>query len=260
MTDSGNENIRKRHIERQKRRMRQMQRRRITTISVLTLIVLFIVIFFTPIFKIRKIEVKGNQRIATEEIVGKLDGSVGKNIFRYRVGNSIKNIKNMPYIDSVEITKSAFLSKLTVNVTECIPAGFFEVGEKNVLIDSKLKVLEVADDVEYEVPEIEDITVVQVNPGSTITLENEEIFNVVKKCMTAIVDEGILDGVKYISFENSENITFNYQDRLDVVCGNTDNFKKKIKLFNQALNTQKLSDKSRGTIDLSVSGQAIYTP
>ena len=113
MTDSGNENIRKRHIERQKRRMRQMQRRRITTISVLTLIVLFIVIFFTPIFKIRKIEVKGNQRIATEEIVGKLDGSVGKNIFRYRVGNSIKNIKNMPYIDSVEITKSAFLSKLT---------------------------------------------------------------------------------------------------------------------------------------------------
>ena len=260
VTDSGNENIRNRHIERQKKRIRQMKRRRITTISVLSLVVLIVVIFFTPIFKIRKIEVNGNQKITTEEIVEKLEGSVGKNIFRYRVGNSLKNIKSMPYIDSVEIAKSAFSSKLTVNITECIPAGFFEVGEKNVVIDNKLKVLEVAEDIEYEIPVIEDVTVVQVELGNGITLENEEIFNVVKKCLTAISDEGILDGVKYISFENSDNITFNYQDRLDVVCGNTDNFKKKIKLFNQALNTQKLSDKSRGTIDLSVSGQAVYTP
>lgn len=260
VTDSGNENIRKRHIERQKRRMRQMKRRRITTVSVLTLIVLIVIIFFTPIFKIRKIEVKGNEIITTEEIVGKLEGGVGKNIFRYRVGSSLKNIKAMPYIDSVEITKSAISSKLTVNVTECVPAGFFEVGEKCVVVDKKLKVLEVLDDIEYEIPIIEEVSVVQVNPGSEITLENEEIFGVVKKCITAIADEGILDGVTYISFENSDNITFNYQDRLDVVCGGTDNFKKKIKLFNQALNTQKLSDKSRGTIDLTVTGQAVYTP
>ena len=147
-----------------------------------------------------------------------------------------------------------------MNIKECIPAGFFEVGEKCVLVDEKLKVLEVTDKIEYDVPVIEDVTVVQVNPGSVVTLENEEIFNVVKKCLTAITEEGIIDGVKYISFENSENITFNYQDRLDVICGSTDNFKKKIKLFNQALNTQKLSDKSRGTIALSVSGQAVYTP
>lgn len=260
MADSTAENIRRRHIERQRRRIRQMKRRRCVTVSVLILITLLIIIFFTPIFDIRKVEVAGNQRVSTAEIEGKLEGCIGKNIFRYRTGTPLKNIQSIPYVDTVKIKKSAFSSKITVTVTECIPAAFIEVGEKKVIVDKNLKVLEVVEEQTNDIPEIEDVSVLEVNPGTPIVLQSEGVFDTVQTCVNIIAEEGILKGVEYISFEDSDNITFNYQERLDVVCGGTDNFEKKIRLFTQALNTEKLSEKSRGTIDLSVSGQAVYTP
>lgn len=260
VADATAESIRKRHIERQRKRIRQMKRRRVITISLLIIIVLLIIIFFTPLFNIRRIEITGNKRVSTAEIEEKLDGCAGKNIFRCTTGSPSKNIKNIPYVDDVKISKSVFSCKLTVVVTECVPAAFIKVGEKNAIIDKQLKVLEVVDNVENDIPEIIDVSAVDINPGKTITLQNEEALNAVKVCIPAIANEGISEGVEYISFKDLSNITFNYQDRLDVMCGDTGDFEKKIKFFNQAINSKKLTEKSRGTIDLSVSGQAVYTP
>jgi len=260
VAEIANETIRNRHLERQKKRMRQMKRRRCITISVLISIVLLIIIFFTPIFKIRKIEIEGNNKVATAEIEGKLGKCMNNNIFRYRTSNPIKDIKSIPYIDNVVIKKSPFSSKITVTITECKPAAYVEVGEKEVVLDKKLKVLEVVDNIEYDIPEITNMSVVQVNPGETVGLENEGLVNMVSTCIEVLYNEGILKGVEYISFEDSNNIKFNYEERLDVVCGGKENFEKKIKLFNQAINTEDISDKARGTIDLSVSSRAVYTP
>lgn len=260
MADASAESIRKRHIERQRKRIRQMKRRRVITVSLLILIALLIIIFFTPIFNIRRIEVTGNNKVTTEEIEECLQKSIGKNIFRYRVGTPIKNIKNIPYVSAVTIDKSVFSSKLTVNVTECVPAAFVEVGEKSVVIDSGLKVLEVVDTVESDIPKITDVTAMNVKPGDVITLQNEEALEAITVCIPVIANEGLAEGVEYISFKDINDITFNYQGRLDVLCGSSADFEKKIKLFNQAISTTKISENSRGTIDLSVLGQAVYTP
>lgn len=260
MANATPENIRRRHIERQKKRIRQMKRRRIITISLLISIVLLIVIFFTPLFDIRKIEVEGNSKITTAEINDCLDNTIGKNIFRYRTGTPIKNLKKIPYLNTAEINKSVFSCKLTVAITECIPAAIIEVGEKKVIIDSSLKVLEVVDQTDLNLPVITDITLLDIKPGSKITLQNEETLNIISLAIPVFEKEGLLEGVQYISFKDTENITFNYQDRLDVICGDSLEFEKKIKLFNQAINTTTLTENSRGTIDLSVLGQAVYTP
>lgn len=260
MADKTDENIRKRHIERQRRRMRQMKRRRIMTMSCLGLIVLLIIIFFTPIFKIRKVEVTGNTRVTSTEIESKLNNCIGKNLFRYRTGVLIKNIKTIPYISSAEISKSVFSCKLTVTVTECVPAAYIAAGEKNIVIDSTLKVLEVSESVDIDIPELRDVSAVSVNLGNTINMQNDETLEAIKISVPIFEEEGLLEGVEYISFKDLDNITFNYQNRLDVICGDISDFQKKIKLFNQAINTQTLTENSRGTIDLSVSSQAIYSP
>ncbi len=260
MADTTDENIRRRHIERQRRRIRQMKRRRVFTMSLLVLVAVLIIIFFTPIFKIRRVEVVGNVRVAVADIEGKMDNCIGKNIFRYRTGTPIKNIKTIPYIETAQIGKSIFSCKLTVNVTECVPAAYIEAGEKNIVIDSKLKVLEVTDSVDSDIPKITDISALDVNLGNTIGIQGDETLNAVKTALPVIEAEGLLEGIEYISFKDVNNITFNYQNRLDVICGDITDFQKKIKLFNQAINTNTLTENSRGTIDLSVSNQAVYSP
>lgn len=260
MADASVESIKKRHIERQRKRVRQMKRRRVITISLLILIVLLIIIFFTPLFNIKKIEVSGNSKVSAAEIERCLENSIGKNIFRYRTGTPVKNIKSIPYINTVEIDKSVFSGRLTVAVTECIPAAYIEAGEKNIIIDSELKVLEVTDSVEEDIPRITDVLAIDINPGSKITLQNEDALAALTVCVPAIAGEGLLEGIEYISFKDVNNITFNYQNRLDVLCGSSVDFEKKIKLFNQSINTKTLAGNSRGTIDLSVTGQAVYSP
>ncbi len=260
MADAAAESIKRRHIERQKKRIRQMKRRRIITISLLILILLLIIIFFTPLFNIRKTEVVGNVKVTALEIENNLDNAVGKNIFRYRTGTPVKNIKSIPYINDAEIKKSVFSGKITVNVSECVPVAYVEYGNKFVVIDSNLKVLEVTDAVEGNIPKLSDVEAVDINPGSKITFQTDGVLEAVATSISAISKEGLLEGIEYISFKDINNITFNYQERLDVVCGNSANFEKKIKLFNQAINTKTLTENSRGTIDLSVSGHAVYTP
>lgn len=260
MADAMDENIRKRHIERQRKRMRQMKRRRIMTMSLLVILVLLIIILFTPIFKIRKVEVSGNVRVTADEIETKLNSCIGKNIFRYRTGTPVKNIKSIPYVDSARIKKSVFSTKLTVEITECIPAAYIDVGEKYIIIDSKLKVLEVTEEEESDIPKITDISAPSVTLGETLGIQGEETLEAVKTCLPLLEEEGLLAGVEYISFKDVEDITFNYQNRLDVVCGDTTDFQKKLRLFNQAINTQTLAENSRGTIDLSVSNHAVYSP
>ncbi len=260
MADASSENIRKRHIERQKRRMRQMKRRRIITVSLLISIVFLIIIFFTPLFNIRKIEVVGNSKIETAQIEENLTLALGKNIFRYRSGSAVKKIKSIPYVSAAYVKKHVFSCKLTVTVEECTPAAYLAVGEKSVVLDANLKVLEVLDEVKYNIPEILDVVAVDIKPGEKITLQDNDTANAVSTCIPVLVNEGIIDGVKHISFKDLKNVTFNYQNRLDVICGTTDDFEKKIKFFYQAINSKSLTENSRGTIDLSVPGQAVYDP
>ena len=70
----------------------------------------------------------------------------------------------------------------------------------------------------------------------------------------------IIKYVTYISFEDMTNITFNYQSRLDVICGTHIDFQRKLSLFKEAVNSNKLTQNSRGTINLATTGKAIYTP
>lgn len=260
VSDSTQESIRRRHLERKRRRIIEMRRRRIITMSLLVLIIFCIIIFFTPIFKVRKIEIVGNEKVTVADITSKLEPCMGKNIFRFRTKKPINNIKTIAYIDTVSIKKSPLKSKITVKVTECEPAAYIEVGEKNIVLDRNMKVLEIVETVEAEIPVIQDVTASGVNLGAVVSLQNESTLNAVKTCIGEMADEGILNGVKYISFKEIGNVTFNYQDRLDVKCGRIENFEKKIKIFNQAINSPKLTEKSRGTIDLSTTGQAVYTP
>ena len=79
-------------------------------------------------------------------------------------------------------------------------------------------------------------------------------------CIENMEKAGIIADITVMSFEDMTNITFNYQNRLDVICGTHIDFQRKLALFKEAVNSNKLTENSRGTINLSTTGKAIYTP
>jgi len=256
----GVDDIRTRHIKRQQQHRRMMKRRRIIFFTVLTLIMLFIVLFFTPLFNIKHINIYGNSKIETAVIKQAVGSIEEENLFRLSKRKIVKNISTLPYVDDVKITKKVLPVGINVNVTECMPVGYVVFGNEYVAIDKNLKVLEVSDMVFEGIGEIAGIDATAANPGSILASDDAEKLKIVEECISVLIDNEIISKIGKIDFSDMSNIVFTYENRLNVVCGSSIDFSKKAGMLIKAVNSSKLTANSRGTMDISISGKAIYTP
>lgn len=83
----------------------------------------------------------------------------------------------------------------------------------------------------------------------------------IKKILLSTLEAtGILDKVIEINVTDVTDITMNYDNRITVQCGTQLDLERKIRLFRETVMSNSLTENARGTMDLSESGKAIYTP
>ncbi len=252
--------IRKRHSERQRKRIRTMKIRRTVFFTVLTLIAVLVIMFYTPIFKIRSIDVQGTATIDQTEILNCVGEVQGKNLFRTKISSMKKNILKIPYVQSVEIDRKILRTKLVITVTECEEAACIAGGSGYIVIDSNAKVLKDTAEKPENIPEITGLSIANTVLGEQLKIDDADKFNIILTCLEEMRKIEILSGVKSISVADISNISFNYEDRLDALCGSSIDLSKKLAFFKSAINSNRLTENSRGTIDLTTVGKAIYTP
>lgn len=247
-----------RHDERRQKRIREQRVRRYTFFGVLILIALFIIMFCTPFFNIKNVNIVGNNKITVEEISKEVGKLKGKNLFATTKRGIRKRLEKIAYIEDVNVKKKPFPPTLTIEINERKAAFQVDYAEAFLLVDSEGRVLEKAAEKVAGVPVCEGLKVVSAN--ETISLKDEETQKNVFQCIGYMEKADIIKDITQISFEDMTNITFNYQSRLDVICGTHIDFQRKLGLFKEAVNSNKLTENSRGTINLSTTGKAIYTP
>ena len=264
--------IKARHNERRKKRVKEQKRRRIIFFSTLALIAVLCVMFLTPIFNIKDVDINikkaeagenaGKVHISTENVREVLGKTEGKNLFAYRKNGAKKKLSGISYADKVSVRKKLIPPTLIIDITECAPAFLVAYGDGYALIDKTGKVLETVNEIpaDEKIPVAEGIAISSANPGDTVEFKDAEAQKIIMSCIENMQKADILKDITVISFEDLTNITFNYQDRLDVICGTYIDFQRKLALFKEAINSTKLTKNSRGTINLSTTGKAIYTP
>lgn len=234
--------------------------RRIAFFSFLALIAVLIVMFFTPLFNIKDVEIVGNGRISNEEITSAVGEIAGKNLFSYRKGKIRNRLYKLSYVDKVAVRKKAFPPTITIDIKECVPAFQTEYAGSFVVVDKYGKVLEQAPEKLENVAVMEGVTVTSAKSGEAVSFKDSEVQKTVMSCIENMDNSGIISDITVMSFADMTDITFNYQGRLDVICGTHIDFQRKLALFKEAVNSNKLTENSRGTINLSTTGKAIYTP
>ena len=253
-------NIQARHDERRKKRIREQKMRRIAFFSFLALIAVLIVMFFTPLFNIKNVEIAGNSRISNEEITETIGEITGKNLFSCRKGRIKNKLYKLSYVDKVSVKKKVFPTTVTVEIKECIPAFQAEYASTFAVVDKLGKVLEQTAEKLENVPVMEGVTITSAKVGEFVAFKDSETQKIIMTCIENMDKAGIIGDITVMSFADMTNITFNYQSRLDVICGTHIDFQRKLALFKEAVNSNKLTENSRGTINLSTTGKAIYTP
>lgn len=249
-----------RYQQQQKQKRLAMQRRRALIALVLSSVTVVVLMFMTPIFNIRQIAVGGNEMVTLEEINEKIGDLIGENLFKTGEGDLTRRLQSIPYIDEVRVSKKLFPPSLNVAVTECKPAAYIGIDAATFVIDSKLKILgDRSIFTEGDIPNVIGIEGTSGNIGDFLACENSEKTEILQTCLETLEKIDILNKVRDIDISETTGIKFRYDDRLDVLCGTQLDLERKLRLFKETVSNNNLAENAKGTIDLSVTGKAVYT-
>ena len=153
---------------------RKMLTRRVTALSILVLIVGLCVCLFTPIFGVSEISVSGNVKLTQEEIIELAKIKQGQNIFRINTKKTTAKIKELAYVDDVEIQRR-FPAKINIVLDESTEDIIIDTPTEFIVTTIDGKVLYKTTDVtEVPVPIVKGIEVTASEVGQKVATEDVE--------------------------------------------------------------------------------------
>ena len=229
-----NKNIESKGIKDKKQK--KVNFKRIIKIILLMAFIIGATIFVmtTPIFNVTEINVEGNSRISNERIESLSKISLNVNTYQYSKKNIIENIKEEPYIESVQV-KRKLPSTIIINVEERNRDFFISNYGSYIYIDKQGYILEISNEVE-KLPEIKGFSTSTENlvPGNRISDDDlEKIEDIIMEINNSlnnghsnakyllsilknlIIDNDIFDGISdhimWILIDYLLNVIFKYQ-------------------------------------------------
>lgn len=244
----------KRKMKRSSKPFSAKKRRRkiLAMYSSMVVIILMIaaVLCLTVFFKIDSINVEGETRYSTEEIIEASGITVGTNLLLCNTEPGKEVItKNFPYIESVSIKKNPFNS-VTIYVEEAKPTTAIETNGNFYILSAKGKIIEILDNNKYNVPLIKGAELKKTELSATIEYKLASMGNIINEVTKALENNDITK-VSTINVTNPSNIKLSYDKRLTIILGIPENIDYKVETAKVIID-QKLEKDSKGTIDVSM--------
>ena len=247
------------------RRNRRNRRRRRGSFSFLYKMLCFVVIIgaiaaaMAVFFKADHIEITGNNRYQTEDVLAASELKIEDNLYflnKYAVAEKISAA--LPYVESVQINRR-LPDTLCIRVQECVcNVAVQHEGKTWILCDSG-KIVDVMEpEAAQNCTQVTGVTPEDPQVGAMLAADEqtqlalEQLMEMIHQLRT----KGMLADVQEIHLEEASVITMRYLDRFNVefLWGADFNYKLS---FLQAV-VQKMEDYERGTLKLTRDGEARF--
>jgi len=107
-----------------------------TVFFLLLILLIAFILLKSPLFEIRYLEVKGNNRVSKEEILGLSGINLGDNIFKTDFKKSCAEIKKLPLIKDVNI-KRFLPARVVIEIEERYPVGVLATENGFIVVDAE---------------------------------------------------------------------------------------------------------------------------
>ncbi len=233
-------------------------RRKRNFLLFLIAIAIFAILFLTPLFDIRAVNVQGTNKVTQEQLEGFVQSVKGQNLFTVGKKKLCRDIATLPYVKNVTAKRKIYPPSLEVDIEERKAVAYIAAANGFVVVDEECTVLEVAMQPPSELAGVMGVSPKKPTAGQKMDIDEEEKSDIIKMCIREL---GPISGsIRNIDVTDTENISFNYENRLSVICGSSIDFSDKISLFEEVMKSNRIASNARGTIDLSISGKAVHTP
>ncbi len=236
-----------------KARKRREKAKKITGYIFLVILVItgIILLLLSPIFNIAKIEVNGNEKISSDEIISLSGVQKGSNLFSTSKRQAITKIKENPYIDTVTINRKLPMT-FSISVKERKIEFLLEFGSTFAYIDEKGYILEISSENIQDKQKIRGYATPedQIKPGNRLCEEDLKSLDEIYTILDTSKNYSLQEYITSINIaDNSNYILYLESERKTVELGSTDNLDIKM-LYLQSI-VEKEKDKE-GIVFLNV--------
>ena len=186
---------------------------------------IFIVICMAVFLKIENIEVKGNNRYASDDIIESSGIAIGQNLYAINKNVAKNNIYlDFPYVSEVVIRRE-LPSTLHFKVQEEQPKYYTEICGEYFLLSDSLRVLEKTAEVPVSEDEEKKLIPLYLSEiraaivGEKLEFEKELIYEYVSEFITAVSFHETASDLTAIDMTERYNIYVDYQDRFSIYMG-----------------------------------------
>ncbi|MBE6788945.1 MAG: FtsQ-type POTRA domain-containing protein [Ruminococcaceae bacterium] len=231
-----------------KRRRRRSSAARITlVITVLLAVAVGAVLSLTVFFKIKSIDVYGETRYSSKEIIKAGNIALESNLIRLDSAHIANRIETqLPYIEEVKVKKH-LPTTVELNVSPATVAGYISLKNEFIIVSTEGKVLEKLNEKPADTAEIVGVDVDEIKVSEYVTAQNNSM-KYVKKIYEAF-GEVLSKNITSVNVADRVNLSFVYRDRITVQLGSEADLAEKLKFVIKILSDpNKVSDDDMGMI------------
>ena len=206
----------KQHIQKQKPQKKKRTKTKVvvwTSIILVVIIGIILLLLFSPIFNMNTINVTGNSKVTSSEIIEASGIITDKNMFTLNIGKAKQNIKKNAYISNAAIRRGID-GTVTINVKERTPSYIITMDTKYVYIDNQGYMLEVAEQA-LNLPNITGYKTdnKDIAAGNRLNVEDLMKLNTCINIMSAAKGNGISDLITNIDISDVNEYTLTMQTK-----------------------------------------------
>ncbi len=272
--DSGFQPKRRRKYKKKSGKRRTLLKYVIVCILLLSAV---IALAASPVFDIKKVEVRGNSHLSSEDIINTADIVLGNNGFK-AVGNNIRNIlslrygrveesilKNQPYVRTVS-ARFSIPDKVVIDVTERRPLYAVPYMGANLLIDDEGYILDSVNKIENNrIFIVSGLKVKDYKKGQALKVENPDNISYIKKLTDSIGESDkdsnlkLADLITSIDLSDPYNIAVTFDSRITVNFNDLKELDYRLIFLRQIYFTQ-LKKEDKGFLDFTADGKYNFRP
>lgn len=228
----------------EKEKKKKKRRKIFRTIKILMIVFILIgaIAYFllSPIFNIKNINVSGNEKISSEEILSLSQLKKDENIFKINKNETRENVKQNAYIDTVEI-KRTLPDTVTIVVTERTATYQINYSNLYMLINNQGYMLETTE-MNENMPVIVGITTNEedIKTGNRLCVEDLEKLEDVLRISESAKSNNLEELITKIDITNKEDYIIEMKaEKKTVHLGDTTNLALKMLYVSDIISKEK---------------------
>ncbi len=196
---------------------------------IILLIFLIILLFSSSLFNIKTINVSGNVKLSDEKIISLSSLELYTNIFNFKKGNIVENVKENAYIEDVKVSRK-YPSTVNIEVEEREAKYMLQFADSYVYINNQGYMLEISNE-KLELPVLVGFTtdLSNIKAGNRINVEDLKKMNTVIKIYDSAKLNELNELITKIDISNSKNYSIEMASKAKIIylgeCSNYSDLK-----------------------------------